>query len=398
MLAISRGRGFLACTMALALSALSGSVEAKFSVLYAFTGNGDGSEPEGTLIRDDGGNLYGTTYYSNSGCEGFGGCGTVYMLAPGGVETVLYAFKGGSDGAHPNAGLIPDGAGNFYGTTENGGGGTCDAGFGCGTVFKLNLDGTETVLHAFKGKDGTYPFAGLISADSKNFFGTTFGSIYNFGTVFSIRRGGKFSVLHTFEGGSDGVYPTSSLFVDIAGNLYGTTVAGGGGTDCGGDLGCGTVFRIAPDGRETVLYAFSGGSDGAYPEASLIADGGGNLYGTTSAGGGTCNCGTVFKIDPNGGLTVLHSFTGADGSRPFAPVLMDRSGNLYGSTIAGGENHDNGTIYELAPDGTETVLHSFRRKDGEGPGGLIADNKGRLYGTASAGGPSGGGTVFRLNE
>jgi uncharacterized repeat protein (TIGR03803 family) len=229
-------------------------------------------------------------------------CGTVFKVTPEGKETVLYAFLSPSDGMWPDAGVIEDESGNLYGTTEfgGGGGGTNCYSDGCGVVFKLAPDGTETVLHAFTD-------------------------------------------------GNDGAEPIASLIEDNAGNLFGTT-AYGGGTGCNG-TGCGTIFEVAPDGTETILYAFAGGSDGAGPYAGLIEDGAGNLIGTTF-GGGRTGWGTVFELAPDGTETILHTFTGGkDGGHPGSALIADPNGNLYGTAEQGGRGCKRsdgcGTIFEI---------------------------------------------------
>jgi uncharacterized repeat protein (TIGR03803 family) len=168
------------------------------------------------------------------------------------------------------------------------------------------------------------------------------------------------TVLHSFTG-SDGAFPLAGLIADSAGNLYGTTVSGGTG-GCSQGAGCGVVFKVSPSGTETVLYSFTGGSDGAFPEAGLIADRAGNLYGTTNRGGGSGG-GVVFKLSSSGTETVLYSFTGgSDGRNPQAGLIADSAGNLYGTTEGGGSG--NGVVFKLSLGGTETVLHSFTGSDG----------------------------------
>ncbi|MGH9205494.1 MAG: choice-of-anchor tandem repeat GloVer-containing protein, partial [Acidimicrobiales bacterium] len=241
---------------------------------------------------------------------------------------------------------IADSSGNLYGTTFQGGVvGGCTDGLGCGTVFRLSPGGTETVLHAFTfSSEGYGPNGPLIADSSGNLYGTTYsdGASGN-GVVFKLTPGGTYTVLHTFTGGSDGANPAGDLIADSSGNLYGTTRGGGAsGSGCGG-FGCGTVFKLSPGGTLTVLYSFTGGSDGEGPVGNLIADSKGNLYGTTLLGGGPgcgqfgLGCGVVFKLSPSGTETVLHIFTGgSDGGAPFAGLIADSSGNLYGTTFQGG--------------------------------------------------------------
>jgi uncharacterized repeat protein (TIGR03803 family) len=199
---------------------------------------------------------------------------------------VLYSFTGGSDGAWPYGGVIVDGVGNLYGTTIEGGA------HNDGVVFKVTRGGTESVLYSFSGSDGMYPVAGLIIDAAGNLFGTTKqGGKHGAGTVFEVTPDGTETVLYSFTGAGDGAFPMSSLIRDKRGNFYGT--ANGGGAH-----GTGTVFQLsARGGIETTLYSFAGGSDGAWPQASLIQDRSGNLYGTTSSGGSQSD-GTVFKLAP----------------------------------------------------------------------------------------------------
>jgi uncharacterized repeat protein (TIGR03803 family) len=386
-------------SMAISLAALTlvgGALAAPVeSVLHSFTGvAGDGAFPQAALIADESGALYGTT---SSGGNHVGGI--VFKLTPPGrgqtvwTETVLHSFTGmPGDGENPRGALIAD-EGALYGTTVLGGSSSC-SGLGCGTVFKL-----------------TPPAEGQTAWTE--------------------------TVLYSFKGGNDGANPSASLIADESGALYGTTELGGSGTSCFGS-GCGTVFKLTPpaDGQtvwtETVLYRFNGGSDGNFPEASLIADERGALYGTTSSGGGSnCPgsvCGTVFKLTPPAdgqtvwAETVLYSFKGgSDGANPTASLVADDSGTLYGTTFFGGSSNCSGfgcgTVFKVSPpteaeaSWTETVLYGFKGgNDGAGPSAsLIADDRGGLYGTTLGGGvgPStlcpgsnvlftGCGTVFKL--
>jgi uncharacterized repeat protein (TIGR03803 family) len=378
------------------------------NALYTFHGGSSGSGPNGALIGDTAKNLYGTTASGGISCQDGQGCGTVFRLAQDGKETVLYAFRGGNDGAHPQAALISDSAGNFYGTTLEGGG--CSFNGDCGTVFELSADGTESVLHAFQGSDGLNPRGNLIADASGNLYGTTIegGNLAacggaGCGTVFELQPNGMETTLYAFQGGSDGASPQAGLIEDSTGNFYGTTVGGGIFTCVNGSIGCGVVFKLAPDGTETVLHAFQGGSDGDLPRSGLIADKIGNLYGTTTAGGPN-GYGTVFELTPDGTETVLYSFkAGNDGNFPIGGVNMDKTGNLYGTTTYGGGPHCKGegcgTVFKLAPDGTETVLFAFFGKHGVQPdASLLMGKDGLLYGTASAGGKYNDGVVFSVKK
>lgn len=364
-----------------------------FKVLYAFADGGDGGFPMAGVIKDGAGNLYGTTFYYN----GASTPGTVFKLAPDGTETVSYNFTDGDDGGYPNAGLIQDKAGNLYGTTPMGGSG------GAGVVFAIAPNGAETVLHSFTGgNDGGVPRAGVVRDKMGNLYGMAGGGCC--GIVYKLSADGTETVLYSFAGGIDGDGPGSSdrLIRDKAGHLYGTTVAGG-------VYGEGTVFKIAANGTEIVLHSFGGESDGKIPEAGVVADKAGDLYGTTYMGGGTgCGngCGTVFKLAPDGTETVLYSFCSlancSDGGFPETNLVLDERGNLYGTTEIGLYGNYEGAVFKLTPDGTETVLHSFTgADDGDSPNDLFQDTtkeNGYLYGTTQNGGASGAGTVFKVRK
>ena len=390
-----------------------------FVVLHSFAGPPtDGAFPYAGLIWGAAGNLYGTTV--NGGTCGFSGHGAVFKLSPSGTETLLHSFTGGAAGDNPYAGLIQDAAGNLYGTTYGGGSSACDQ--GCGTVFRVSPSGAKVVLHGFTGTDGNHPFAGLIQDAAGNLYGTTaVGGAHGWGVVFKLTPSDssyESKVRHSFTGGADGGFPAAGLIQDAAGNLYGTTVEGGADGACSFfNRTCGVVFKVSPSGTETVLYRFTG-ADGGVPFAGLIQDKAGNLYGTTFAGGanGSCTpayglgCGVVFKLSPSGAETVLYRFTGAaDGANPYAGLVRDAAGNLYGTTVYDGAS-GKGVVFELircssAPSGYDfKVLHAFTGEaDGGYPyAGLIQDAAGNLYGTTLAGGTDGGicpmgcGVVFKL--
>jgi uncharacterized repeat protein (TIGR03803 family) len=316
------------------------------TVLYSFGLAPDGQEPSyGALVHDKAGNLYGTTF------QGGAGFGTVFKLSPKGKEEVLYTFKGGSDGVYPKGSLVIDSAGNLYGNTDEGGGTGCD-GAGCGTVFKISPAGEETILHIFTGApDGANPQSGLVKDAEGNLYGTTFsGGASNYGAVFRLTPAGEETVLYSFAGPPDGAYPFAGLY--LAGDLFGTTAAGGKSTLC--SPGCGTVFKLTKAGKESVLYGFSGLADGSQPFGGLTRDKEANLYGTSFGGGNpACNggggCGTIFKLTKENVFTTFYSFTGAtDGANPYAGVILDPSGNLYGTTYFGGAS-DRGVVFELTP-------------------------------------------------
>jgi hypothetical protein len=417
-------------------------------VLYSFQGGNDGIFPAGGVVFDQQGNLYGATNYGGGGSSCVGGsCGTIFELTPPrkGVsdwtETQLYVFKGGQDGALPTSGLVFDQSGNLYGVTAYGGTGSCTLGqdrVGCGTIFQMappkHVGGawTEKIIYSFKGdKDGYHPAGDLIFDSAGKLYGsTTFGGISSnycnefypgCGTVFELRpshaKGGGWDerVIYTFQSGTDGAGPVGGLTLDSNHNLYGATNSGGD-PSCGtGGLGCGTVFRLtSPNQRvgtwkEKVLHRFATGSDGAYPEAGLVRDQRGNLYGTTNSGG-VEGWGTVFEIVPPsdlGGLwkeQVILSFDYKDGASPMASLTFDRLGNLYGTD--GGGLYGGGTILKLTRVPTEIgmwdrlVLYSFMNPPDaslpEAP--LVFGKDGALYGTTVYGGSGSGkyGTVFKF--
>jgi uncharacterized repeat protein (TIGR03803 family) len=336
---------------------------------------------------DKGGNLFGTASIGgNRNCGGILGCGTVFELDPTGKESVLYIFN---EQYSLPLGLVMDGKGNLYGVTNGGGE------FGNGAVYTLKVspNSTRKVLYSFSGgADGSLPL-GLVQDNSGNLYGVTFeGGAYGRGTVFKVDLHGTETVLYSFSGGADGDAPHSTLLLDGAGNLYGTT-------EGGGLFRNGTVFKIDSAGKESVLYSFSGGADGECPSGGgVVADAEGNLYGTTALGGDVgCSCGVVYKLDTDGNQHVLYTFTGgADGKYPKA-VILDSAGNLFGTTFAGGTTQD-GTVFEVDASGKETVLYSFTGgADGSFPVvGLLRDTKGNLYGTTYFGGTYGVGTVFKI--
>jgi uncharacterized repeat protein (TIGR03803 family) len=395
------------------------------TLLHSFNDNGtDGVDPQAGVIADAAGNLYGTTR--------FGGAynyGVVFELSPkpggGWADRVLHSFNNdGVDGNTCAAGLVIDAAGNLYGTTQRGGAYTY------GVVFELSPGKggawTEKVLHSFgNGLDGQVPMAGLVMDAAGNLYGTTqYGGARAVagigGTVFelSAKAGGGWveKILHSFaDNGRDGFETVTGVIFDGAGNLYGATIYGGADmTHC--INGCGTVFELTPrtgEGwAESILHNFAGGNaDGAGLFGGLVIDAAGNLYGTTYEGGtgmcpyGAVTCGTVFELTPAASGTwseAMYSFDNADGFSPLAGLILDASGNLYGTTIFGGAYREGGSAFELTPTAgggwTETLLHSFASgHDGAYPlAGLTFGPSGVLYGTASGGGAYGGGVVFEI--
>ena len=374
-----------------------------YSVIHNFAGGQDGATPMAGLTFDRAGNLYGTAAYGGTvgGACGASGCGTVFRLAKrnsGWVFSPLYSFAGGTDGANPEANVNIGSDGSLYGSTYLGGG-PCN-GDGCGTIFNLKPPAsacksalcpwTETLVHKFTGPDGIGPVGTVIFDQGGNLFGaTTSGGFRNGGAIFELLpMGGGWTVkvLYSSYG-----YPKGGLILDDSGNLYGPAFTAGNGY--------GSVYQMVPSGSSwitTDLYDFNYGSDGGYPWAGLIFDPAGNLYGSTCSGG-SGNGGTVFQLAFSGGswvLNTLYSFAGPDNGRlvvgPVGSLVMDHAGALYGTTLADGV-HGYGSVFKLTPGGdgwTFTSLHDFTGgSDGGYPYSyLVFDAKGNLYGTASVGG------------
>jgi hypothetical protein len=377
-------------------------------------------------------------------------CGAIFQLTPPAhkddpwTETLIYHFQGkkGNDGESPNGGLLIDGQGNLYGVTAYGGTGDClllGVKAGCGTVYKLSPPKQkgeawkETILYSFPtAKQGYLPDGNLAFDSAGNLYGatvfgggkgTTCDAFYQYcGAVFELsppkQKGGKWTenVLHSFEGGTDGANPNGGLVLDHAGSIFGTTAIGGNKI-CqdahGKPIGCGIVFQLrAPakkDGAwtEKILHRFTDGNDGAGPSSGLIFDAKGALYGTTGGGGSGFN-GTVFRLTKTSGYwaeTILYSFSYEntdDGSEPGGGLTLDKSGGLYGPAGAGG-TYNRGLVYRLKPAGQGktwllTVLYDFQpAPDACGPGArLTPDGAGKLYSTTPGGGTSGNGTVFSI--
>ncbi len=527
-------------TAALGLTALLFGLAAAHAqtetVLHNFTIFPDGATPFGTLAIDSSGNLFGTTFQG-----GTNNIGTVFEYSASGAYTVLHSFTAdGADGSGPYSGVTIDAAGNLYGTTSTGGT------FGLGTIYKLTPSGQETVLHSFAGaSDGSAPYSGVTLDAAGNLYGTTYkGGTANVGVVYRIASSGIETILHSFTGGADGANPYAGLAIDPAGNLYGTTFAGGqnneglifkmsptgletvlynGGApktgvtldaegnlygalgydvykltasgqytviaqvniktygdyvspitlarDTAGNLygttnaahqqdityaPHGAAFKVSPAGEVTLLCLFPGESaedapeSGTFSNLGVVLDGEGNVYGATSnagvAGaiykvdpalttiqlhnftgapggnsprgliafsngelygandlGGVWNEGVIYRMNSSGKETVLYSFTGGDdGATPEGAPVMDAQGNLYGSTFSGGTWNE-GVIFKLSPSGQETVLYTFGAgvnydcPDGCSPGGVAMDAVGNLYGTAFGGGTIGNGGVFKVS-
>jgi uncharacterized repeat protein (TIGR03803 family) len=380
------------------------------TTLYGFLGYDDGWFPTTPVLYVNG-NLYGTTQYGdndtscNIGNGPSDGCGTVYEISASGAETLVHVFTGSPDGMRPESGLIQDSAGNFYGTTFDGGAYGNATFFGYGTVYKIDGSGNESVLYSFAGSpDGDAPIGNLVMDSAGNLYGATQGGgTFGFGTVFKLDATGNETVLYNFAGPpTDGETPMAGLVMDAEGNLYGTTNYGGNAPNIGG-----AVFKLDTTGHETVLYNFTGEGDGYRPMATLVLDSQGNLYGTAYYGGyfnrEQCGpgCGTVFRVDGSGKFAVLHRFKGgADGANPAAGLLRSTDGKfLYGTTVGGGTASD-GTVFQVSASG-ESVLFSFPQSGVNGwspSSSLTRDSAGNLCGTTIYGGPGWieGGTVFKL--
>ncbi len=343
--------------------------------------NFSGLEPNGALLEDSKGDLFGTT--SAGGASGFG---TVYELPAGsGTITALASFNG-LDGGNPIAGLVEDNLGNLFGTT-NGGGSS-----GAGTVFELAAgSGAITTVASFNVSNGANPRSGLVRDANGNLFGsTTAGGVANLGTVFEIAAGsGAITTLASFNG-TDGRDVENGLIEDNLGNLFGTT-------NSGGMLDTGTVFEVAAGSNTITTLANFNGANGQDVEDGLIEDSQGDLFGTTNAGG-MLGDGTVFEVAAGSGvITTLTDFTSSNGAGPQGGMIEDDLGDFYGSTALGGTSND-GTIFKFAAaSGTITTLASFNGSDGGAPQDSLAmDSLGDLFGVTSRGGSTNDGTVFEL--
>ena len=357
--------------LAMAVAVTQPATAKKFTVLHVFEGTPDGEFPEAPLVQDADGNLYGTT------TSGGGDNGTVFKVDKNGNESVLFRFNG-MDGGFPTSGLTLDAAGKLYGVAEEGPG-------GAGVVFRLDKNGIETILHVFQGgfnSEPKGPAGSLIMDEAGNLYGATeaggHGPFPGFGTIYRLDPTGKFSVLYEFRGKADGSNPQGPLVRDAHGNLFGVATA----ADSGGTIK-GTVFKLAPGEKFTVLHTFTGGPDGSGPQAGLLMDNAGNLFGSAIQGGDSGN-GTVFEITKSGKFTRLYSFTGgADGRSPNGGLVQDPNGNLYGTTQICPREFFLGIVFKLSPAHNLSVLHSFKGlQDGALPlAGLIRDSAGNLYGT-----------------
>ncbi|MGA2590581.1 MAG: choice-of-anchor tandem repeat GloVer-containing protein [Bryobacteraceae bacterium] len=346
-------------------------------------------------------NALGKLSWGKRACAVFALSATTAIVLHAQTFTTLHSLDGtDGEGENPVAALVQATNGDLYGTTGLGGANAA------GTVFKITPSGTLTTFYSFCSQsgctDGSRPYAGLIQATNGDFYGTTYfgGGAKDDGTVFKITPSGALRTLYSFcsqSGCTDGGLPDAGLVQAANGNFYGTT-------DGGGANAAGTVFKITTGGKLTTLYSFcaqSGCTDGQYPDAGLIQATNGDFYGTTS---GSSGVGTVFKITTGGKLTTLHSFCSqsgcTDGQYPYAGLVQATNGDFYGTTSAGGAS-GHGTVFKITPSGALRTLYSFCSQsgctDGSGPyAGLIQATNGDLYGTTEYGGAYGYGTVFEM--
>jgi uncharacterized repeat protein (TIGR03803 family) len=377
-------------------------------VIYSFAGDEDGEYTDTDLVVDAAGNLYGSSVLGGD----FGG-GTVFQLSPSGsgwTHTVLYSFTGGLDGGEPYKGVTLDAEGNLIGTAVTGGNGPCEG--GCGVIYKLTNNGgvwTQTVIHNFTGQDGAGPGAGVTFDKHGSFYGMVpIGGTSGLGAIYQMQpqQDGtyKFRIIHSFTGGNDGSSGSAGrMILDAAGNLYG--VATTGGTN-----GKGTVFKLShtQNGNWSfkTLYTFKGQPDAGFPYGGLLADGKGNLYGTTYWDGAN-NLGSVYQLAHQAGGTwkerVLYSFKGgSDGNGSISNLVADKAGNLYGTTSEGGAGCSCGLIFKLTPGTggkwTESVAYRFNGAPDAGfaYNGMVKDANGNFFGATVHGGTGDEGSIYQF--
>ncbi|HET7209674.1 MAG TPA: choice-of-anchor tandem repeat GloVer-containing protein [Terriglobales bacterium] len=383
------------------------SAAASPQIIYSFAGDKDGAYLDTDLVIDNSGNLYGTSVQGGDFASG-----TVWELSPtstGWVHKVLYSFRGGADGGEPYKGATLDAQGNLYGTAVTGGAGSCEG--GCGVIWKLTRTGstwTQSVIHTFTGgEDGSGPGSGLTLGENGTLFGMTpTGGINGQGVIFQLKLTTtgvwKFKVLHAFTGGDDGGGASAGRLLLYKGIFYGVTTTGGAN-------GEGVVFRLARTAgvwQFSTLYAFKGAPDAGFPYGGLAVDNAGNLYGTTYYSG-TNGFGSVYEVSPQPDgtwkETVVYSFQGGtDGSGSIANLVFTNAGAIYGTTSAGGASCDCGTIFKLtsgvAGPRLESVVYRFHGAPGGAfaYNGMVGDGAGNFYGTTVHGGPSDDGVIYRL--
>jgi uncharacterized repeat protein (TIGR03803 family) len=362
----------------------------QFEVLHGFSLQPPPGAPSVALMQAANGYFYGTT-----DTVGVGQQGTVFRMDAAGTVTVLHTFTGAPDGALPQAALIQATDGNLYGTTSLGGT------FNQGTIFRMTLDGTVTLLHSFTGvtNEGTYPNGALVQATDGNFYGMTSENGTVRTIIFRLSPDGTFAVLHVFDPhATTSTFPGVALIQASDGNLYGTAGILGG---------VGAVFRTTLNGDVTVLHQFTGQPDGAAPHAGLIEATDGNFYGTTESGG-EFGIGAIFKVTRTGDLTIVHSFTGAhvqvfeipdaDGGNPWGGLVQAADGMIFGTTGNNG-TIDSGTVFQMTPGGTFVTIHRFSGIDGTWPtSALIQGADGNLYGVSQYGSSTKTGTAYRIRH
>ena len=382
---VSNALGSLASTNAVLTVIPASAPGTRLTTLYSFTGTNDGGTPNALVVGSNG-VLYGTTQLGGAFQRG-----SVFSINTNLSVTAPLASFTGAEGSFPRAGLVQAIDGQFYGTASSGTNST-------GNVFRMTSNGTLSSLYSFTGDiDGANPFAPLVQANDGNLYGfTTTAGSNGYGNVFRINPNGAFAPLYSFTNGSDGSAPTAGLIQASDGNLYGVTPSGGSAKK-------GNIFRLAADGRPVNLYSFSGGQDGYQPNA-LAQGSDGNFYGTTahSTIGPFQFYGTIFRITATGQLGTLYTLNSGDGHYPAAGLLQASDGNFYGTTFNGGafgSGLGNGTVFRIAPNGAFATLASFDGFNGglNPAAALVQGPDGNLYGTTSAGGWGGRGTVFRLS-
>jgi uncharacterized repeat protein (TIGR03803 family) len=397
-----------ALTFALAIftTATQSAQAQTYQSIHNFTG-ATGDRSLAGLAIDSEGNLYGTTAWG--GASGIGSVFELKKTASGYVYSLLHSFAGGNDGQFPASAVVIGTNGVLYGAAVGGGDGRSD-----GVVFSLkppakgcgtSCSWTESVLYRFTGgDDGRNPWGGVILDAKGNLYGTTANGATAGGVVYElIPSDGVWTIkiLYTFTGGADGDSPLSGVTFDHAGNLYGTTSSGGDG----GGFGNGAVYELTPSGSgwtEHTLYDFQNGSDGATPQAGVMIDSSGNVYGDTPCCG-SGNGGTVFELTSSNGewaFHLLYSLSGDFGPGPEGNLIMDSAGNLYGTTLDDGV-HDKGSVFKLSPGESGWSYTSLEDFTGGfealgATGGVVFDKEGNLYGATYSDGGSINGVVFEI--
>jgi uncharacterized repeat protein (TIGR03803 family) len=347
-------------TVAFAFAADIGSAQAwKYKTLHTYTDSNfstDGYGPDGLLWDAASGSLYGVTTYGGERCPNdvYGGCGVLFHMTLDGTETVLHKFEGGKDGMYPEGGLIKDDAGNIYGTTVRGGKANL------GTVFKFGPDGSYAVMHAFEGgNDGGYPETRLIWDGAS-------GELYGMAsyTAFQVTPEGKYTLWHQFD-------DFSYLALDTQHHMYGVTRSGGDER-----CNCGTVFTLSPQGDETLLYTFTHKGLG-FPSSPPVLNTRGDLYG---AGYGRSRNGSLFRLNRKGAFNVLHRFHGTGAFHPAGELVLDAAGSLYGMIDCSQPAGSACIIFQDDGNKNFQTLYTFEN-NGVPVGGLISDEAGNLYGT-----------------